>query len=92
MSTMWIGIPGKCCVNWQSEVLPAPFFRREVKVGKCKKAEVRICGIGYFELWLNGEKVGDRLLDPVVSIYSINRLYQTSSKLQDHRLRAMYRH
>ena len=69
MSTMWIGVPDKCCGNWKSEVLPAPFFRREVKVGNCKKAEVRICGIGYFELWLNGEKVGDRLLDPVVSIY-----------------------
>ncbi|MDD5727009.1 MAG: family 78 glycoside hydrolase catalytic domain, partial [Victivallales bacterium] len=33
------------------------------------KAEVYICGLGYYELYLNNRKVGDHVLDPVVSQY-----------------------
>lgn len=38
--------------------------------GKPKKARAYICGIGYYELRLNGEKIGDKLLDPGATDYS----------------------
>lgn len=40
-------------------------FRKEFSVEK-KVAKVRayICGLGYYELYINGEKIGDHVLDP----------------------------
>ncbi len=44
---------------------PAPMFRKEFSVIKnIEKAVVYVTGLGYFELWLNGEKVGDDVLVP----------------------------
>ena len=56
--------------------LPAPFFRRELVLdGKVKKARVYICGLGYYELHINGRKVGDHLLDPGYTRYDKRDLY-----------------
>lgn len=58
--------------------LPAPFFRRELVLdGKVKKARVYICGLGYYELHINGRKVGDHLLDPAYTRYDKRDLYVT---------------
>lgn len=44
---------------------PAPMFRKEFKVEKeIKSAVIYVTGLGYFELYLNGEKVGDDVLVP----------------------------
>ncbi len=44
---------------------PAPMFRKEFNVNKqVKKAVAYVTGLGYFELYLNGEKVGDDVLVP----------------------------
>jgi alpha-L-rhamnosidase len=44
---------------------PAPLFRKEFTLGKpLRRARAYICGLGYYELHLNGRRVGDRLLDP----------------------------
>ena len=44
---------------------PMPLFRREFKtVKKVADARLYICGLGYYEVYINGEKVGDNLLDP----------------------------
>lgn len=44
---------------------PAPMFRKAFSVDrKIEKAVVYTTGLGYFELWLNGEKVGDDVLVP----------------------------
>jgi alpha-L-rhamnosidase len=70
MSSQWIGRPNVCLLNWESPVLPAPLFRREFRLaGAVKRAQVKICGLGYYELRINGEKVGDHVLDPVVTQY-----------------------
>jgi alpha-L-rhamnosidase len=39
------------------------------------RARANICGIGYYELRLNGEKIGDKLLDPGATDYSKTLLY-----------------
>ncbi|MDD5697052.1 MAG: glycoside hydrolase family 78 protein [Victivallaceae bacterium] len=64
----WIG--RGCLSDWRRKVIPAPCFRKTfIWNNPGVKAEVWICGLGYYELYLNGRKVGDRVLDPVVSQY-----------------------
>ncbi|TBN02934.1 hypothetical protein EYD45_10280 [Hyunsoonleella flava] len=55
---------------------PASYFRNEVEVEKTvATAEAYICGLGYYELYLNGEKVGDHVLDPAPSNYDKQAYY-----------------
>jgi alpha-L-rhamnosidase len=64
--------------NWQARVLPAPLLRREFRVDSpVAEAVVHVCGLGYCELHLNGGKVGDRVLDPVVTQYDRRVRYTT---------------
>jgi alpha-L-rhamnosidase len=48
----------------------APFFRKEFRVEKkIKQAIVYVSGLGFYELFINGKKVGDQVLAPAVSNY-----------------------
>lgn len=50
--------------------LSAPLFRRSFGIRKSvKRARAYVSGIGYYEMTLNGKKVGDRLLEPGYSRY-----------------------
>ena len=66
----WIGAP------WQGEESSqdygeAPLFRKSFSIGKpIAKAKAFICGLGYFELYANGEKVGDDCLVPNLTNFS----------------------
>uniref|UniRef100_UPI0035948BAE family 78 glycoside hydrolase catalytic domain n=1 Tax=Aquiflexum sp. TaxID=1872584 RepID=UPI0035948BAE len=45
--------------------IPAPLFRKSFNVDKeVKNARLYVSGLGYYEAYLNGEKVGDHYLDP----------------------------
>jgi alpha-L-rhamnosidase len=58
--------------------LPAPLIRRTFPVtGKLKQARAYICGLGYYELHINGKKIGDHLLDPGYTRYDRRALYVT---------------
>jgi alpha-L-rhamnosidase len=58
--------------------LPAPMLRRAFTLeGKIKQARAYICGLGYYELHLNGKKIGDHLLDPGYTRYDRRALYVT---------------
>jgi alpha-L-rhamnosidase len=58
--------------------LPAPMLRRAFMLeGKIKQARAYICGLGYYELHLNGKKIGDHLLDPGYTRYDKRALYVT---------------
>ncbi len=70
MKTPWIGRPDAVMLDWRSDVLPAPLFRSEFRLNdEVKGAEVKICGLGFYELRMNGEKVGSHVLDPIVTQY-----------------------
>ncbi|MFP4501802.1 MAG: family 78 glycoside hydrolase catalytic domain, partial [Candidatus Hydrogenedentota bacterium] len=57
---------------------PSPVFRREFSIDKSvAQAIVHVSGLGYYELRLNGAKVGDRLLDPAFTRYDKRCLYST---------------
>lgn len=53
-----------------------PLIRKAFNVdAKLKKATLYICGLGHFELSLNGKKVGDHFLDPGWTKYDKQALY-----------------
>lgn len=41
------------------------------------KATAFICGLGYYELYINGRKVGDRVMDPLFTDYDKRVVYAT---------------
>ena len=64
----WLGAGG--AVRRKSPVKPAPYFRKSFQLENIpEKAEVYFCGLGYSELYLNGKKVDDGVLQPVVTQY-----------------------
>ena len=53
-----------------------PLLRKSFTIGKpVKKATLYICGLGHFDLSLNGKKVGDHFLDPGWTQYDKQALY-----------------
>lgn len=52
--------------KWITSGTAAPFYaRKEFSVSKeVRHAEAKVCGLGQFIFWLNGQKVGDHELDP----------------------------
>jgi len=62
---------------WGQEA-PSPVFRKQFALSKpLKSATATICGLGYYELHVNGAKVGDRVLDPIFTRYDRRVLYAT---------------
>ena len=56
--------------------LPAGYFRKEFQLDrKPLKATAYVCGLGYYELYCNGEKSGDHVLDPAATSYDHHALY-----------------
>jgi alpha-L-rhamnosidase len=57
---------------------PSPLLRKGFKLAKpVRSAWVSVCGLGYYELYLNGKKVGDRVLDPTQTSYDKRAFYVT---------------
>ena len=75
----WIGHTG----GWLGRAL---YFRSDVTIRKTvRRARIYVSGLGYYELRLNGQKVGDHVLDPGFTDYSKRVLYATydvASQLQ----------
>ncbi|MBQ0145079.1 MAG: family 78 glycoside hydrolase catalytic domain [Bacteroidales bacterium] len=55
------------------------YFKATVAYGKkpVKDARIYIAGLGFYELMINGKKVGDHVLDPAQSSYSKTIYYAT---------------
>ena len=76
MKAHWISSSAPPCINWQAPVFPAPYFRKDFNLKqKLSEAKIKICGLGYYELYINGHKVEDRVLDPVVTVYDKRARY-----------------
>ena len=60
------------------EAKPAPMFRKEFSINKpIKEARAYVTGLGYYVMYLNGERVGDHILDPVKTRYDKTVKYVT---------------
>ncbi|MEP6747318.1 MAG: family 78 glycoside hydrolase catalytic domain [Bacteroidota bacterium] len=76
----WIGYDKTS--SWDSVTqwsrLSARYFRKQFQSGLAvKRAIVYISGLGLYELFLNGKKVGDRILAPAPTDYRRSVLYNT---------------
>ena len=75
---------GKCGEPWQAEwISPAcgsvhPLVRGTVSLpGRPVSARAYACGLGLYEMYLNGERVGDEYLTPYYNDYHFWMQYQT---------------
>lgn len=60
--------------------LSARYFRKEFETKEdqsVKRATVYIMGLGFYELYMNGEKIGDQVLAPSPTDYTKNVKYNT---------------
>ncbi|HUC85580.1 MAG TPA: family 78 glycoside hydrolase catalytic domain, partial [Candidatus Acidoferrales bacterium] len=58
--------------------LPARYLRREFEVKKnVTRATAYVCGLGFFDLFLNGKKISDEVMDPALSDYAKADYYVT---------------
>jgi alpha-L-rhamnosidase len=77
----WIGLDRS--FPWDSETrfsrLSARYLRKEFNAGKkaVKDAFVYVIGLGLYELYVNGEKIGNQVLAPVPTDYTRNVKYNT---------------
>ncbi|HWK07433.1 MAG TPA: family 78 glycoside hydrolase catalytic domain [Puia sp.] len=66
---------------------PAPLFRKDFRTkGRPVSARLYISGLGYYEAYLNGEKIGDHLLDPGWTTYEktvLYTVYDITDKIRD---------
>ena len=64
--------------NVDARPLPARYLRHEFAVKKkVKRATVHACGLGFFDLHLNGKKVNDQMMSPALSDYRKAAYYLT---------------
>ncbi len=55
-----------------------PLFRKTFEITKTiEKASINISGLGHYELYINGNKIGDRFLAPGWSFYQKHNLYNS---------------
>lgn len=67
---------GKMAKPTMVDGFAAGYFRKEIAMEKeVEKVKAYICGLGLYELYLNGEKVGDHVLDPAPSNYDKQAYY-----------------
>ena len=58
--------------------LPARYLRREFDVNRrVARATAYVCGLGFFDLHINGRRVGDHIMDPALSSYRKRAFYVT---------------
>ena len=70
--------------DWQGKWIGAgkeissPLLRKTFEIAsKVKRARVYVSGLGWYELYINGRKVGDHVLDPATTDYHKRTLYVT---------------
>lgn len=68
-SAQWIGSP---------DAQTAPYYRHSFSLHKVPEhAPIYLASLGYFELYINGKKVGREVLAPAVSNFNHRSYYQT---------------
>ncbi|MBA0882126.1 glycoside hydrolase family 78 protein [Flavobacterium undicola] len=88
-STRWIGYEklSKDDSISQYSKLSARYLRKEIDLKKqVKSAKVYIMGMGLYELYINGNKIGDQVLAPVPTDYTKNvkyNVFDVTSQLKE---------
>ncbi len=75
-SAGWIGQPEETIPRQKNA--PSPWFRKVFSLDAAPvRATAYVASMGYHELYLNGQKVGDAVLQPAVSDYAHRAFYVT---------------
>jgi alpha-L-rhamnosidase len=88
-STRWIGYEKLSKDDSVSQYarLSARYLRKEINLKKqVKNAKVYIMGMGLYELYINGNKIGDQVLAPVPTDYTKNvkyNIFDVTSQLKE---------
>lgn len=61
----------------------SPVFYKKINAVAGEKAEITICGLGFFKLFINGKKVSDDLLVPNATCYSYRDLSLLEYPIRD---------
>lgn len=70
--------PAQWIAAGRAATSPPPIFRREFELAKpVRRATVFVCGLGQYELRLNGRRVGDQVIDPGWTDYRDTCLYSS---------------
>ncbi|WP_347052484.1 glycoside hydrolase family 78 protein [Flavobacterium olei] len=88
-STRWIGYekasPGDSISQYSR--LSARYLRKEINLKKqIKSAKVYLMGLGMYELYINGNKIGNQVLAPVPTDYTKNvkyNVFDVTSQLKE---------
>ncbi len=68
-TAQWIGSP---------DSVTAPYYRYSFMLDRVpERASLYLASLGYFELYINGKKIGNEVLAPAVSNFSKRSYYQT---------------
>ena len=80
----WESLPGvtrgKNPTSEHNRRLPARYLRHEFQLGANKivrRATAYVCGLGFFDLHVNGQLIGDQLMNPALTGYDKRALYAT---------------
>jgi alpha-L-rhamnosidase len=77
----WIGLKVPEAVEKSEDQryrIPARYLRKEFALGKSvKQATAYICGLGYYKLFINGGRIGDHEMDPILRDYEKQLPYVT---------------
>ena len=69
-SAKWIQVPVPRFPPKQEVSSPAPYIRKSATISEMPvRARAYVSGLGYYEMYVNGRKCGDRVLSPPVSQY-----------------------
>ena len=72
-SGMWIGA---------EKDISAPLLRKEFTLDEdIKRARVYVCGLGYYELYINGARVGRNVLDPGTTYYHNDQQFEVDARV-----------
>lgn len=76
----WIGLdkamPWDSVTQWSR--LSARYYRKPFKASSAiKKATVYVAGLGLYELYINGQRIGDQVLAPAATDFNKSVLYNT---------------
>jgi len=77
-TAQWIGRNNPLLVPAFGLHARAPTLRKEFVLGNSvTSATLRICGLGFYEAFINGRRIGDQVLDPPPTVYNETALYAT---------------
>lgn len=74
----WISDGSRFVVQSEDAGTPSVYLKKTVNICKPKgRILASICGLGFYELYINGKKAGDSVLDPAFTDYTRAALYST---------------